>query len=392
MSIAIVGVRTEPWCSPDGLTNLGGTWSIEGRHVVCNAPGIYVVRGKTRFVLPRCYVGAQTLHGAGAIRAALRLLSVLNRYRKQAAQRSVHEATQEISLRECGDIIDTLTWVESGLLLFDDAAQHGPIMFATPQLSPKREGRIHWGLTQQRGAHVVDGAEVVTSPLWRSRFAINPEDPLTRLHADTCSAIRAQFGLGTVSTRIWTPPEAIAVLDQREHAIYMDRHRRVVGWLRQYWQGRSGALDSRTSAISAVWSPSFPLVWEAMVGEVLRGRRFWLPRGTYHLDSGGMQTGLRLVPDFVVDVDGKRLIVDAKHYGLDDLPETQSIAKQLLYRWYASSESGHGDVPLAAIQSVFMLPSVGYSSIGQTLGWHELDPVDGAADVFSRVHVVAADF
>jgi len=40
----------------------------------------------------------------------------------------------------------------------------------------------------------------------------------------------------------------------------------------------------------------------------------------------------------VIDREGTRLVVDAKHDALDSLPGTESLAKQLLYRWFASRE------------------------------------------------------
>ena len=128
-----------------------------------------------------------------------------------------------------------------------------------------------------------------------------------------------------------------------------------------------------------------------MLREVMGGRAFAMPGGSYVLGKA-LQPGLRLVPDFAVDVDGLRLIVDAKHYGMDRLPGTESVAKQLLYRWFASAESGHGDLPITDVFSVFMLPAVGRAAVMDVLGAHELDREADLPSAFGRVWVVAADF
>lgn len=127
-----------------------------------------------------------------------------------------------------------------------------------------------------------------------------------------------------------------------------------------------------------------------MLREVMRGRPFGMPAGTYSLEAG-LQPGLRLIPDFIVDAEGKRFIVDAKHYALDDLPRTESIAKQLLYRWFASRESGHGKVALCDIVSVFVLPAVGRGVVSDVLGSHGLEGEQGKG-AFGEVWVVATDF
>jgi len=181
------------------------------------------------------------------------------------------------------------------------------------------------------------------------------------------------------------------VLNRREHALFADRHRTVARWLRQYWTATTGAPGARTSGVTALWSPTFPLVWEEMLREVMGGRPFGMPAGAYRL-AAATRPGLRLVPDFVVDAGGKRLVVDAKHYGIDHLPGADSLSKQLLYRWFASRESGHGDVALADLVSVFILPAVGRNVVADVLGAHELDGETEEPHAFGRVWVLAADF
>lgn len=389
MSVVVAGLPQGAWCTAATLVELGEIWRFdETGGVVCDAPGIYVVDGTVRFVLPRCYAAAIP-EGAASLRAALLLLRTMARYRLRPNQHAVDGAGADAGVREKGDVNDVLAWLEVALLLVEDAERHGGLTIATSKVSARRQGRIHWPTTQQRGFHIVDGAEVMTSPLWQSRRDIDPEDALTRLHLDTCGAIRASLGQGVSVSRPWTQPEALSVLNRRERALFADRHRLVARWLRQYWTSAVGTIGARRSGVSALWAPSFPLVWEVMLREVLGGRPFGMPPGTYRL-ADGVQRGLRLIPDFVVDADQKRFIVDAKHYALDDLPRSESLAKQLLYRWFASRESGHGKVSLGDIVSVFVLPAVGRRMVSDVLGCHTLDGEEGRA--FGQVWVVAADF
>jgi hypothetical protein len=98
-----------------------------------------------------------------------------------------------------------------------------------------------------------------------------------------------------------------------------------------------------------------------------------------------------LIPDFFVDVGPRRLIVDAKHYGIAHLPATESITKQLLYRWFASRESGHGAFALEDLTSVFLLPAAGLGAEVVGIGHHELAGEVGGTAAFGRVWVVALD-
>jgi hypothetical protein len=379
------------WCVHDRLADMGGVWrSLEEGGVVCDAPGVYIVDGAIRFVLPRCYDAAPP-EGITALHAALVLLRAMARYRIHPKRRAVDDAAGDITLREVGAVDDALGWLETCLLLVEDAQRNGALYVATTDVSPHRQGRIHWTKTQQYGFHVVDGAEVLTSPFWRSRHGIDPEDPLTQLHGDTCAGIRRALGRGARDGHRWTPAKALSVLDRRDHTLYADRHRIVARWLRQYWTSASGVLGSRRSGVSALWSPTFPLVWEEMLRAVMGGRAFGMPGGTYSLATG-TQSGLRLIPDFVIDSGPLRIVVDAKHYGLDDLPRTESLAKQLLYRWFASRESGHGEVALADVVSVFILPAVGRQARLDVLGTHELDGEAAVPRAFGRVGLIAADF
>jgi len=388
----IAGLPTPAWCTFDKLTAFGDAWKERDGAFVCSAPGIYVVDGVVRCVLPRCYRDVDPPQGTGAVRATLSLLRVMGRYRLRGKQRAVVGASAEAAIREIGGTDDALGRLEVALLLVDDFSRSGPIYITTSDISPRRQGRIHWPKTQRHGFHAVSGAEVMTSPLWRSRRGVDPEDALTMLHVDTCASIRAQLGMGVTVGRVWSSAEALSVLDQRERGLYADRHRLVARWLRQYWGGAIGVLSARRSELAAQWSPAFPLVWETMLREVVRGRSFSMPTGTYRLVSGA-QGGLHLIPDFVIDRAGTRLIVDAKHYDLSSMPGTESIAKQLLYRWFASHESGHGDVAMDEIISVFALPAVGRHKTVDVLGTHRLDgEEDDERDAFGRVIVVAVDY
>jgi hypothetical protein len=134
-----------------------------------------------------------------------------------------------------------------------------------------------------------------------------------------------------------------------------------------------------------------PLVWETMLREVIGGHPFGMPPGTYRLTAGN-QAGLRLIPDFVIDHGGKRLIVDAKHYDLSSMPGTESIAKQLLYRWNVAVPRLGAREPMKEIISVFALPAVGRHKTVDVLGVHGLEGEGEANAAFGRVVVVAADY
>lgn len=391
MSVVVAGRPSADAGITESMAEFGGAWRLDrDGAVVCDAPGIYVADGVVRFVLPRCYADAAP-EGSAALRAALVLLRVLTRYREYPDRRAVDDSFGDATLREVGDIRDDLGWLEVALMLAEDWERSGALYISTPEVSPRRQGRVHWARTQQRAFHVVDGPDVMTSPMWRSRRGIDPEDTLTQLHVDTCSAIRAMLGRGGGTGARWTSAEALSVLNAREYTLFADRHRQVARWLRHYWTTAAGGLSGRRAGVAALWSPQFPLVWECMLRDVMGGRPLRMPPGTYHLVGAPPQVGLRLIPDFTVRVGHRLLVVDAKHYSLDDLPRTESIAKQLLYRWFASRESGHGTVALADVASVFIVPVVA-SGAPKVVGRHVLAGETGGAHPFGGVLVLAADF
>jgi hypothetical protein len=392
MRLSVAGQPTQIWCPVDSLKEFPGAWETAGEHtVVCAWPGVYLTGGAIHIVLPRCYATAKP-EVATTIRAALTFIGVLRRYRDHPERRAVDESTGETSLAELGGFeSDALAWLEVALLLERDATESGPLYVVQRSVSPRHQGRIHWHQTQQRGFHVVDGAEVMSSPLWRARTGINPDDELTQLHGSTIQSIRAVLGLGPGNIKPFGASDALSILNRREPTLFTDRHRRVARWLRQYWGSPSGRGDTHRVRSSAIWSPAFPLVWEEMLRQVLHGRRMEPPRGTYRL-HGGTQAGLRLIPDFTVRQDGVLWIVDAKHYAITAMPGTASLAKQLLYRWLSSIESGFGEHSLRAIRSLFVMPSVEFETPFTILGNHELAGDNDENHHFGQVWVIAVNF
>jgi hypothetical protein len=112
--------------------------------------------------------------------------------------------------------------------------------------------------------------------------------------------------------------------------------------------------------------------------------------GRYHRVDGTSDVGLSLLPDSVVTTPDGLLIVDAKHYRPDRLPATESLTKQMFYRWMLSVESGHGTVPLAALRNVFALPAA-FDGWVRPLATHRLDGERGDEGL-GVVHVVSLGF
>jgi hypothetical protein len=389
VTVAVAGVPMPAWCESDALAGIGECWSDAGDgRVVCEAPGIYFAGGTVRFVLPRCYSLAPP-SGSAALGAALLLCRALFRYREHG-RRAVGDQQGLAALRDFGRIDAGLAWLEVALQLLEEERRNGLVYVASTDVSPHRPGRIHWPRTQRNAVHVVDGAEVATSPLWRSRYAIDPDDDLTQLHRDTCAEVRGKLGMPGIAVRRWSSTLAMSVLDRRERAMYADRHKTVARWLRTYWARTAGVANTRRTEVAALYSPHFPLVWEAMLRTVLAGEVFGLPHGTYVID-GVEQPGLRLIPDFVIDVGDVRCVVDAKHYDLASMPKSESLTKQMLYRWFASHESGRGIRPIDKVRSVFVLPVVGRGTPMVELGAHSI--VEGEeAFGLGRVAVFGANF
>lgn len=391
MTLAIAaGQAFEPWFGPDALTDPEAPVRLDAQGCRVDAPGLYAFDGRLVAVLPHCFAErppAPKHHPA----AAIAMVRVLSSYR-QRRQRLVVDAERSVALRATGDGVDLLHQLEAVLLLDADHRQHGPLHLTRRQRGQRRPGRIDWPRTVRHSVHVVapDGNITVPDP-WHTRQALAPRDPLTELHAHTVGAGRALLLGEPAPPAVWARHDALALLRRREHELFQDRHRTVHGHLWRFHEARGGPAGAARRRVGGLYASDFALIWEAMLDTALGGRASVAFQGDYHLVDGGTSLGAHLRPDTIVDLDDVCLVVDAKHYTRGTLPRTESLAKQFLYRWMLSAESGHGHRPLAAIRNVFALPGRHPESPVRLLATHRLRSEHGDAD-FGVVWAVSIDY
>lgn len=390
MSLAVpAGSTFTPWFDAEAVAHVDAL-QHDGARCRVSAPGVFAIAGRPLVVLPRCF-GAVVLTPSMGLQAALAMVRTLSTYQRRAKQRSVHDAQPDFGLRSVGDSSDLLERLEAALLLDTDLRRHGPIRVARRQRHQQRPGRTDWPRTVRRSVHVAtpDGNVTVADP-WRVRHALDPRDPLTDLHVDSGQSASALLHGDPPPPSRWPRRDALALLARREHELFQDRHRHVHALLRRFHSASGGRRGHRTQDVAALYASDFALIWEAMVAVALGAdtrRRF---TGRYHRHDGTSDGGLTLLPDSVVTLADGLLVVDAKHYRPEKLPATESLAKQLLYRWMLSEESGHGTVPLSRIRNVFALPAA-IDAWVRRLAVHRLDGELGDLG-FGVVHVVELGF
>jgi len=390
VSLAVpAGTAFEPWFEADAVADVDALHH-DGTRCRVAAPGVFAIGGRPLVVLPRCF-GAVTLSPTIRLQAALSMVQVLAAYQRRAKQRLVHDTEPDLALRSVGNATDLLEHLEAALLLHADLKRHGPIRVARRLRHPQRPGRIDWPRTVRRSVHVAtpDGNVTVANP-WRARHALDPRDTLTDLHVDSGQAAAALLRGDPPPPLRWTRRDALALLARREHELFQDRHRHVHTLLSRYHSARGGQRGPRTQDVSALYASDFALVWEAMVAVALGADTRQRFTGRYHRVDGTSDPGLTLLPDSVVTLPGGLLVVDAKHYRPDRLPATESLTKQMFYRWMLSSESGHGSVPMNRIRNVFALPAA-FDGWVRPLAMHRLEGEVGDTD-FGMVHVVELGF
>ncbi len=378
------------WFDPDVVGPLGDVvrHDIDGCRIA--APGVFAIAGRPLVVLPRCYANVP-LPATALLSAALSVVQVLATYRRRKAQKLVQSNAPDLGLRTVGRAEDLLEHLEAAMLLDADHRRHGPLRVARRRRAQRTNGRIDWPRTVRRSVHVAapDGNVTVADP-WLVRHAIEPRDPLTELHVASSLEANSLLHGAPPPPRTWPRREALALLDRREHELFQDRHRHVHGLLRRYHSASAGGRTARTQDVAALYASDFALIWEAMLSVALgadTSRRF---HGHYHRVDGTRGAGVTLLPDAVVELPEGVLVVDAKHYRPDRLPATESIAKQLLYRWLLSCESGHGRVPMDRILNVFALPMAS-DTLARSLAVHRLDG-DQGAHAFGTIHVLEVGF
>ena len=326
---------------------------------MCDQPGFMLLRGRLGIVLPRAFAGADSPATTADAFALVRSLSL---YRNEAKRTSVSERFDELASSGVDADGDDLDHVEVAMELWADYRKHGPLRVLARRTGPNVRGRIDWPATIRRTPALHGPHGVVYGQAIRTRTAIRAEDPLTALHIATAGAAGALLG-ASAHTSPSDGTKARQLLERVEHELYADRARRVHGLLHRFHAHRAGQDGTETQPIAAVFATSFAHVWERMVVVALGASSPKdMSNGYYCDNAGGRSSGLRVMPDGVVEarVGGQRvqIIMDAKHYKHGDLPGSESINKQIVYRLMLSDLVKPNGLPVGRIANSFVTPVV----------------------------------
>lgn len=394
-TLLVAGRAFKPWFAPARLgPDLSQAFDQKDGLLTPRGPGFLSLEGRVAVVLPRPWLAADT-----SAASPLHTLQTLARYRRQGRKKAVME--RELALvgegtRRGGTLLEAL---ENALLLLSDQRAHGPLLLSEERKGARERGRIHWSSTLAKTRPVPEPHGVVYPWPIRTRHRIDPETPLTRLHAQACAEAAEWLGVGPGPLRPLSRGEALKVLDSTRHRLFAHRLRRVHALLDRHFAPNRGFASERSpTRVNGLFSPRFEYVWEAMLQVGLAPlSQVGLPLGNYWTGSKTALQGARLRPDLVLDApddgDGYRIVLDAKHYLPDRLPVTESLTKQFVYRYLltsAGSDSGH---PAPQVGSAFLVPEIrpAHAPI-RVLAVHDLQgEADWSDGPFGRVVVLGVD-
>lgn len=133
----------------------------------------------------------------------------------------------------------------------------------------------------------------------------------------------------------------------------------------------------------------FEYVWEKLIDRVfgIQGKDEYFPRTRWSLRVGNERTNTALEPDTIMLYNGKTYVLDAKYYRFGftgsprDLPQSNSISKQITYGEYAycklKGETGNNG---ATVYNAFIMP------------YNASDNQFGSSDIYLNVGEATADW
>lgn len=395
--IEVAGRAFEPWfCPSDVSETVRGVFNHDGKSCVAAFPGLFEVKGTLGVVLPRAYHAVTSqldrVHAAGVT------LRLLVRYlRDRDLQDSVVKEEVESALVHTGIDAEPIARLETGLQLWDEFTRNGLLPVAARTTSPRVVGRVHWPLTIARGHALLGESGVVYTDPVQTRFAIQPEHELTRLHVATASEAGAWLGWAPPPAKPLDPDEALAVIERHARTLYQDRQKRVCAWLRAWHSSSRTEHRTRHRTALGVFARDFPLVWERMLFKVLGSKEdMALPNGRYRRHpSDKFERSTRFQPDLLLDDRWNdqpvRLVLDAKDYIEGTLPKAEAVRKQILYRLLLSNRTKSGNPSLDRIGNGFLAPALVPEGVRVT-ALHEIEGEANSLGALGRIVCLDVDF
>ncbi len=142
-------------------------------------------------------------------------------------------------------------------------------------------------------------------------------------------------------------------LNRELYAVNEDSKKQLLEEMMLFLQGTSGEIENQKEF--KIGRNKFDKVWE----EILRSQIYGLydelnckPLTYYHIESTGKdETNSKLIPDITIKDKNRIVIIDAKYYKENSLPQSADICKQLFYGDFIKNKNKK-----AIIDNIFILP------------------------------------
>lgn len=341
------------------------------------APGFFSLEGETRLVLPRAFRREIETSSSSLARLVFLTVACIEKFWREKTRRSVGQTDEDLPFLSCGDPSRLSDSLKAALLLWQDYREFGEFVQSRRLVSAELPGRILWDKTLRHGQPTFSRFGTVFQSVYRRSVRRDPKDELTGLHRASCLTVGRWLGRSKAVVSAPSTSAARSILSAYKHRCFSDRQRRVHGLLERFYQLAGASAQARP--ISALFLKNFEILWERALqvalghDSALRGPSL---TGFYQIhESNARLRGLSLRPDILTVVKAGEhphlLVLDAKDYQDGSWPKSKDIAKQMLYRFLLSCESGGGAWPLARIANAFLFPASLKSRAVALRGYHD---------------------
>lgn len=258
--------------------------------------------------------------------------------------------TKEIEKNKKGSDKSNIIWpVESYLWIVRDYLENGFYYNREKTYSNSNSGKIDWKKTLKQVPIFSNGNiiydKLVTSKMAASNDLVAEIYKLCLKHSVSKIGWLYNFDFYIEAQQFVSVTEMVSIIKKELDNTFDDIRRMRFNHMLKILNTSEGTkVDSNTYTYGI---ENYYYVFETMVDMLFDGldekkKKQYNPNGYWQLNNQGEKKASSLRPDTILKIDGKTYILDSKMYQfgvthkIEDLPETQSLQKQITYGDYVS--------------------------------------------------------
>ena len=278
---------------------------------------------------------------------------------------------------------------EAMFFLLEDYVENGLFSERIKEYSTLPRGKVCWKKTLQSNKLITEKGLFFPNVYYQS--ASSQENLVTLLDVSCLHVAKNElfflfddFSLPPES--IDNPSEYVPYLINKLSKTYIDREKNILLAMISILGSKSSELGATSRDIG---TSSYFAVWEYMLRQVYgnENESKYYPQGMYQMDGSPEKKASELRPDIINKEGNRYYILDAKYYpygetkALRDLPNSESIAKQVIYGKYVHDYYGSDEV-----FNAFVIPSSEKGALYKGRGYLKDDK--DMSLTFHTVHII----